>query len=113
MLLFGIVRSTSNIIIAAVVVNVGGIDGQRRSGESLAGYAVSNLTAKISDFDWSVTFYVDNLFDKYAFVSTRAHQGYQGIGDIEINRTDLQRGYGHFLLRPRTVGVTFSYQFEM
>ena len=87
--------------------------GQRRSGESLAGYAVSNLTAKISDFDWSVTFYVDNLFDKYAFVSTRAHQGYQGIGDIEINRTDLQRGYGHFLLRPRTVGVTFSYQFEM
>jgi iron complex outermembrane receptor protein len=87
--------------------------GQRRSGESLAGYAVSNLTAKISDFDWSVTFYVDNLFDKYAFVSTRAHQGYQGMGDIEINRTDLQRGYGHFLLRPRTVGVTFSYQFEM
>ena len=87
--------------------------GQRRSGESLAGYAVSNLTAKISDFDWSVTFYVDNLFDKYAFVSTRAHQGYQGVGNIAINRTDLQRGYGHFLLRPRTVGVTFSYQFEM
>ncbi len=49
----------------------------------------------------------------YAFVSTRAHQGYQGVGNIAINRTDLQRGYGHFLLRPRTVGVTFSYQFEM
>lgn len=87
--------------------------GERQDGETLPGYAVSNLTAKLSDLDWSVTFYVDNLFDKYAWVSTRAHKGYVGLGDIEINRTDLQRGYGHYLLRPRTVGVTFSYQFEM
>lgn len=83
--------------------------GKRRDGETLPGYAVSNLTAKLSDYDWSVTFYVNNLFDKYAFVSTR---GFEGMV-TEGNRGDLQRGYSHFLMKPRTVGLKFDYKFEL
>lgn len=84
--------------------------GERDNGETLAGYALSNLTAKLSDDSWSVTFYVNNLFDKYAFVSTRGRSDY--ITDAN-NRPDLQRGYSHFLLKPRTVGVKFDYNFGL
>ncbi|RPH13064.1 MAG: TonB-dependent receptor [Alteromonadaceae bacterium TMED7] len=84
--------------------------GLRDNGETLGGYALSNLTAKLSDDAWSLTFYVDNLFDKYAFVSTRGRSDY--ITDAN-NRPDLQRGYSHYLLKPRTVGLKFDYNFGL
>ncbi|WOI37132.1 TonB-dependent receptor [Alteromonas sp. CI.11.F.A3] len=91
--------------------------GLRQDGEALPGYAVSNLNARISDEDWSVTFYIDNLFDKYAFTSTRRNVGDIGLGafdsTLQPNGTDIQRNYGHYLLTPRTVGLKFNYQFGM
>ena len=41
--------------------------GNRESGESIAGYGLSNISASISDDDWAVTLYVNNLFDKYVY----------------------------------------------
>jgi len=97
--------------------------GMRQHGETLPGYSVSNLSARLSDESWSVTFYIDNLFDKYAYVSTRRHVGDIGMGNfygyddsvnsIGTNGTGLLRNYGHYLLEPRTIGLKFNYQFEM
>lgn len=83
--------------------------GLNYDGETLPGYGISNINAKLSDDDWSVTFYVSNLFDKYSFIS--ANQSY---GDIESgNRGDIQRSYTHFILQPRTIGLKFNYKFGM
>ncbi|AWL13232.1 hypothetical protein HMF8227_02783 [Saliniradius amylolyticus] len=90
--------------------------GQRADGERLPGYALSNLSAKISDVDWAVTFYIDNMFDKYAFSATRRDRGDIGLArfpEMNTNGTSLQRNYGHYLITPRTMGVRFKYNFEM
>ncbi|MGM0525501.1 MAG: TonB-dependent receptor [Pseudomonadota bacterium] len=90
--------------------------GMRADGEELPGYALSNLSAKISDEDWSVTFYIDNLFDKYAFSATRRDKGDIGLArfpEMNTNGTSIQRNYGHYLITPRTVGMRFKYQFGL
>jgi len=33
--------------------------------------------------------------------------------DVDSNRVDIMRGYGHYLLSPRTVGLKFTYNFEL
>lgn len=90
--------------------------GLRADGEVLPGYALSNMSARISDEAWSVTFYIDNMFDKYAFTSVRRDKGDIGLAKFaEMNSNDpaLQRNYGHYLVTPRTVGVRFEYMFDM
>ncbi|MDR7120173.1 TonB-dependent receptor [Rheinheimera soli] len=90
--------------------------GLRADGETLPGYALSNIAAKLADDRWSVTFYVDNLFDKYAFTSVRRDKGDTGLAtfpDRNVNDPALQRNYGHFILTPMTVGMKFNYQFEI
>jgi outer membrane receptor protein involved in Fe transport len=88
--------------------------GLKDDGEILPGYGLSNVTAKLSDDDWSVTFYINNLFNKYTFLSVRGDVSQIGLGqEINQNRSDLTRGYGHFINTPRTVGLKFKYNFEM
>ena len=90
--------------------------GLRADGEVIPGYALSNLSARISDDVWSVTFYVDNMFDKYAFSSVRRDKGDIGLAQFaEMNSNDpaLQRNYGHYLITPRKIGVRFEYMFDM
>jgi len=90
--------------------------GLRADGEVLPGYALSNMQAKLSDDNWSVTLYVDNMFDKYAFSSVRRDQGDIGLSrysEMNTNGTDLQRNYGHYLIQPRKVGVRFEYLFDI
>lgn len=90
--------------------------GLRQDGEVIPGYAVSNFSARLSEDMWSVTFYVDNLFDKYAYTSVRGNKSYIGMAafdDMNANRNDLLRGYGHYILTPRTIGLKFRYQFEL
>ncbi|ALS99989.1 TonB-dependent receptor [Lacimicrobium alkaliphilum] len=82
--------------------------GVREDGEVLPGYGISNLSLKLDAFDWSVTLYANNLFDKYAFTGTRRDKSWANGGR---NLPELQRVYGHFLLPPRTVGVKFNYKF--
>jgi outer membrane receptor protein involved in Fe transport len=72
--------------------------------EVLSGYALNNLSAVLSDEQWKVTFYIDNLFDKYAFSSIRGTQ--------ESN-DDIIRYYGHYLITPRTAGIKFNYLFDL
>jgi outer membrane receptor protein involved in Fe transport len=83
--------------------------GLRDNGEALPGYAISNMSARFSEDMWSVTLYVDNMFDKYAFSSVR-----RDVGDITTaNDPAIQRNYGHFLVTPRKIGVRFEYLFDL
>ena len=83
--------------------------GLRDNGETLAGYSLSNISAKLTADEWSATVYVDNVFNKYAVTSVR-----RSDADItSANRTDIQRNYGYFINRPLTVGIKFNYKFEI
>lgn len=83
--------------------------GLKNYGEVVPGYALSNVSARLSDDDWDVTLYINNLFDKYAFTNPS-----RNWGDIEYgNRGDIQRSYSHYILTPRTIGVKFQYRFGM
>lgn len=85
--------------------------GLRDYGEKIPGYALSNFSARLSDNEWSVTFYVDNMFDKYAYTSVRENSGF--ITDGVTNGTDIQRKYGHYLITPRRIGLRFDYMFDI
>jgi iron complex outermembrane receptor protein len=90
--------------------------GLRADGEILPGYSLSNLSASISEDNWAVTLYIDNLFDKYAFTSVRRDKGDIGLAtfpDQNSNGTDIQRNYGHYVISPQKIGVKFRYNFEM
>ncbi|WP_077338212.1 TonB-dependent receptor [Pseudocolwellia agarivorans] len=110
--------------------------GLRAEGESLPGYALSNLSATLSDDQWSVTLYVDNLFNKYAYSSTRSTGKFAGYyefsntyqdGDI-INGVEVEdvakvidneatfdqyRAYSHYVVAPRTIGIKVNYLFDL
>jgi len=85
--------------------------GLRDYGEKIPGYALSNISARVSGDEWSVTLYVDNMFDKYAYTSVRENAGY--ITNGVTNGADIQRKYGHYLLTPRKIGLRFDYMFDM
>jgi len=92
--------------------------GLRNEGEKISGYALSNLSATISAESWSVTLYVDNMFDKYAFTGARSTPRGTGVTDfpskIGNSATVGQiRSYGHYLTAPRTIGLKFNYMFDM
>jgi len=90
--------------------------GLRADGEVMSGYALSNMQAKLSDENWSVTLYVDNMFDKYAYSSVRRDKGDIGLAqyaDMNQNGAALSRNYGHFLIQPRKVGIRFEYLFDL
>ena len=83
--------------------------GLRDNGETLPGYGLSNISAKLTADAWSTTVYVNNLFNKYAVTSVR-----RSDADItSANGVELQRNYGHYINRPLTVGVKFNYKFEI
>lgn len=92
--------------------------GLRSEGETIAGYALSNLSATISADLWSVTLYVDNMFDKYAYTGARSTPLQTGVAAFpsEIGNTATvgqMRSYGHYMTAPRTIGLKFNYMFDM
>lgn len=92
--------------------------GLKAEGEKLPGYALSNLSATVSDDAWSVTLYIDNMFNKYAASSTRSTGRDAGFAEFpgKIGNPDtvnMYRAYGHYVVAPRTIGVKFNYLFDM
>ena len=74
------------------------------------------MSATVTENNWAVTLYIDNLFDKYAYTSVRRDQADLGLNQVPsegLNRVDLLRNYGRFVVQPRKVGVKFSYKFDM
>lgn len=89
--------------------------GMRNDGEEIDGYSLSNLSAVFSNETYSITVYINNLFDEYAVTSARRSKADIGLSrytDYNQNRPDLSRNYGYYLTAPRTIGVKFEYNFE-
>ncbi len=92
--------------------------GLRSEGEQLPGYALSNLSATISDDAWSVTLYVDNLFNKYAYSASRSSGRDAGFAEFpgQINNPgtiNQYRSFSHYVVPPRTIGIKVNYAFDM
>ena len=85
-------------------------------GEKIPSHTLHRFSVGVSADRWSATVYVDNLLDEYYYTSTRSSQRL-----IEANRNYLDvptnvpgfllRGYGRYVGRPRTAGVSFSFDF--
>ncbi len=79
-------------------------------GEIIPSYTLQNLTIGLSSDQWTAAFYVDNLADEYAITGTRSSRRMlpQFRGDLN---GFLLRSYGYYVGRPRTAGVSFTYDF--
>ena len=89
--------------------------GLKDNGEKLPGYALSNFSAKLTNNNWALTFYVDNVFNKYSPTSVRNNPSNIGLARDDVsndNRGDIQRRYSRYILTPRTIGLRLHYTFD-
>lgn len=80
--------------------------GARADGRTLKGYSVANASVVYDTEDWSVTAYVDNLFNKYAETGVQST-----LRSNTIQQGHSVRSYQVNTLTPRQVGIRFMYRF--
>lgn len=81
--------------------------GKRDFGESMPSFALNNVSASWLKDAWVVTLYADNVFDEYAQTGVRTDQSYiREVGDFQLRR------YYENMVRPRQVGLKFTYNFQ-
>lgn len=71
------------------------------------GFSLWNLTSRISDENWNVTFYVKNIFNEDG-VTGLLPEAYMGTDPDENFLGNSSKDY---ISLPRTVGVAFNYRF--
>jgi iron complex outermembrane recepter protein len=87
--------------------------GKRAGGESLGGFAVHYASATLHADAWTFGLYARNLFNKYAVTGVRSTRAsIQTVQDIDGNAVRV-RSYYNDLLRPREIGLRFTYDFEL
>lgn len=87
--------------------------GKRADGETLGGFAVHHAAATLRAQSWSLSLYAENLFNKYAYTGVRSTPvSNQTVTDDDGNPVRV-RSYYHDLLRPRQVGLRFTYDFSL
>lgn len=80
--------------------------GLRASGEKLPGYATHFASLNLGKNNWDVTFFVENLLNKYAFTGMDVDRSEMGL--IVDNGTPtgfIARNYYHSVLQPRLFGL--------
>jgi len=65
----------------------------------LKGYALTDISIVLDAGNWQTLLFVDNVFDKYAITGVRDPRGPNGQGGL------------NFIVKPRTMGVGFRYEF--
>jgi iron complex outermembrane recepter protein len=75
--------------------------GLRASGEIIPGYAVHNASLDLSKNNWNVTFFVDNVTNKYAYTAMEVDRSWQGL----VLNGFSTRSYFHSILPPRLFGL--------
>ena len=81
--------------------------GERDFGESMSGFTLHNVSTSWFKDAWMVSLYADNVFDEYAQTGVRADKSFIGdVGDFQLRR------YYHNMVRPRQVGLRFTYNFD-
>jgi outer membrane receptor protein involved in Fe transport len=91
------------------------VGGPRTGGQALPGWTVHGASIGVSDGPWSARLYADNLFDKYAVTSVRRDPSYIRpiVREPQNELSPIpSRTYFESMLRPRTVGLEFTWRFD-
>ncbi len=87
--------------------------GLRAGGETLPGYTVHHASATLRGDAWSLGLYSKNLLNKYAVTGTRSSRAFiQTVADENGDPVRV-RSYLEDVLRPREVGLRFTYDFNL
>ncbi len=85
--------------------------GSRAGGLVLPGFSTHNASINLSDGGWSITAYVDNLFNSFGETGVRGTPLFdQSVTDINGNPV-YTRTYGTFVAPPRRIGVRVRRKF--
>ncbi len=83
--------------------------GERAGGQRLGGYAVHTASAVLHGSRWTAGLYAQNLLNKFAITGVRSRQAFvQTVTDINGDPVHV-RSYAEEMLRPREVGLKFTY----
>ncbi|MEQ1578996.1 MAG: TonB-dependent receptor [Steroidobacteraceae bacterium] len=97
----------------AMVGNIITKVGLREGGETLPGYTVHQAAATLRGDAWSLSLYSRNLFNKYAVTGVRSTRKFiQTVSDENGDPVKV-RSYMEDVLRPREIGLRFSYDFKL
>jgi outer membrane receptor protein involved in Fe transport len=95
--------------IGSVLTKVGG----RAGGEELGGYTVHSASAMFRGGKWSVGGYVQNLTDESAVTGVRSIRDFAQTVFDENGEPVRVRSYANEMLRPREVGIRFTYDVDL
>lgn len=87
--------------------------GLRGGGETLGGFSLHHASAVFSgNGPWSFSVYAQNLLDKYAVTGVRSRRSFiQTVAD-ENGDAVAVRAYARQMVRPREIGLRFTYDFS-
>jgi outer membrane receptor protein involved in Fe transport len=83
--------------------------GERAGGQKLGGYAVHNASAVWHNSHWSAGLYAQNLLNKYAITGVRSREVFVQTVTDENGDPVHVRSYSENVLRPREIGLRFTY----
>ena len=83
--------------------------GQRAGGEELDGFTVQNLSVALSNEEWTLTAYVDNLTNEYG--ETAARDTPQQTRQVSANNFTVRRNFKN-VISPRKFGLSFTYRLQ-
>jgi outer membrane receptor protein involved in Fe transport len=94
------IRATSDVLTRA---------GARGFGESLAGFALHRAAFSLTNQRWTARLHVENLLDRFAETSSRSSlKQLRTIGSNDFTVRSYYKG----VVRPRTIGLDLSYNFD-
>ncbi|MES2032599.1 MAG: TonB-dependent receptor [Pseudomonadota bacterium] len=93
--------------ISDVLTRMGGKGG----GITLDGFSIHDASVKLSDDDWTVALFVNNLFDEYAETGARATPASNQIVTDDNGDNVYARSFYTSVLPPRSIGVRFTRKF--
>jgi outer membrane receptor protein involved in Fe transport len=86
--------------------------GNRGGGETLGSYTVHSASANLSRGAWTIGLYAQNLTDEEAVTGVRSIRDWiQTVADENGDPVRV-RSYANEVLRPREVGLKFTYDFD-
>lgn len=97
----------------AMVGNIITKVGLREGGETLPGYTVHQAAVTMRGDAWSLSLYSRNLFNKYAVTGVRSTRKFIQTVSDENGDPVRVRSYMEDVLRPREIGLRFSYDFKL
>jgi outer membrane receptor protein involved in Fe transport len=105
----------SNLDLSYRIASIGDVItkiGNRAGGETLGSYTVHTASASLSRGAWTVGLYAQNLLDEEAVTGVRSIREFvQTVAD-ENGEPVRVRSYANDVLRPREVGLKFTYDLD-